>query len=61
MGLGIDYVSVYGLSRMLKSHVSSNLNNVQTGVRAVKFYCLLCELNEHPPDKQSPVLSQDMV
>lgn len=34
MDLAIDYVSVYGLNGTLKSHLSSNLNNVQTGVRS---------------------------
>lgn len=43
---------------MLKSLMGSNLNNARAGVRALKFYCLLCELNEHPADKHNPVFSQ---
>ncbi len=46
---------------MLKSHRGSNLNNVQTDVRAVNFSHLLCEINEHPPDKHSPAFSQLVV
>lgn len=46
---------------MLKSHMAYILNNDQTGIRAVKFYYLLCELNEDPPAKQNPAFFQAIV